>query len=184
MKVLIGCEYSGIMREEFRKLGHDAWSCDLLPSRILGNHYKCDIRELDLSKFDLLIAHPPCTHLAISGARWFSDKKDKQEEALVFVKYLMDAPIQKICIENPVSIISTKIRKPDQIIHPWQFGEDENKTTCLWLKNLPKLIPTEIIPKVFRDNSCHYMSPSKNRGLLRSKTYLGIAQAMASQWNF
>lgn len=189
MKILIACEFSGIIREAFAKLGHDAWSCDLLDTEIPGKHIIGDV-ELVLNKgWDLMIAHPPCTHLAVSGARYFKYKRKEQQQALDFVSLLMNAPINKICIENPVSIISTRIRKPDQIIHPWQFGHQENKKTCLWLKNLPLLTETNNV----RQNMCflpnkisnriHYASPSKDRWKLRSRTYQGIANAMAKQWS-
>ena len=180
MKVLIACEESGIVREAFKARGHDVWSCDLLPTAIPGNHYKRDVREVLSFEWDLMIAHPPCTHLAVSGARWFKGKFDEQLDALSFVRRLMDAPIEKICIENPVSIISTHIRKPDQIIQPWMFGHGETKSTCLWLKGLPKLNPTNIVEG--RESRIHKMAPSKDRAKLRSRTYLGIAKAMAEQW--
>jgi site-specific DNA-cytosine methylase len=182
MRIIIACEFSGIVREEFKIRGFDAWSCDLKPTQIPGNHYKCDIRELDLSKFDIMIAHPPCTHLCVSGARWFKDKEKEQLDAIEFVKYLLNAPVNKIALENPVGVISSKIRKSNQIIHPWQFGDDENKKTCLWLKNLPKLKPTNIVPKIFRDNSIHKQVPSNDRSDIRSITFKGIAEAMAEQW--
>lgn len=182
MRVLIACEFSGIVREAFKAKGHDAWSCDLLPTEIPGNHFQDDI--LDILKYDcgwdLMIAHPPCTHLAVSGARWFKDKLVDQQIALWFVKKLLDAPIDKICLENPISIISSRIRKPDQIIQPWQFGHGETKATCLWLKNLPKLMPTNIVQG--RENKVHHMAPSKDRWKNRSRTYEGIAKAMAEQW--
>ena len=139
MKILIACEYSGTVREAFSKLGHDAWSCDILETEIPGNHLQCDVREILDDGWDMMIAHPPCTHLAVSGARWFKDKKVEQAEALEFVRLLLNAPIERIALENPISIISSHIRKPDQIIQPWQFGHGETKATCLWLKNLPKL---------------------------------------------
>lgn len=186
MRVLVACEFSGIVRDAFASRGHDAWSCDLLPTESDSrNHYVMDIRELDLSQFDLMIAHPPCTHLAVSGARWFKDKLVEQQEALDFVRMLLDAPVPQICLENPVSIISTRIRKPDQIIQPWQFGHEETKTTCLWLKNLPKLIPTDV--KVIRwrnltPSGQNKLGPSPDRWRDRSRTYTGIAQAMAEQW--
>ena len=149
MRVLIACEYSGIVREAFTKLGHDAWSCDLLETDIPGQHLVGDVRSyLSASagwSWDLMIAHPPCTHLAVSGARWFSEKKKEQFEALRFVADLLDAPIPMIALENPISVISSYIRKPDQIIQPWQFGHGETKATCLWLKNLPQLVPTNIV---------------------------------------
>jgi len=147
MKVLIACEYSGIVREAFKKKGHDALSCDLLPSEIPGKHYQGKVEDIIGEGWDLMIAHPPCTHLAVSGARWFKDKRREQGEALAFVQYLLNAPIPRIALENPVSIISSKIRKPDQIIQPWQFGHGETKATCLWLKGLPKLVPTNIAGK-------------------------------------
>ena len=180
MKILIACEFSGIVREAFRKEGHYATSCDLLPTEIDGVHIQDDIRNYLDDWWDMLIAFPPCTHLAVSGARWFKDKQTEQMEALVFVKTLMDAPIEHICIENPIGIISSHIRKPDQIIQPWQFGHGETKATCLWLKNLPKLVPTNIVSG--REARIHKMSPSLNRGYERSRTYQGIANAMSEQW--
>lgn len=180
MKVLVACEYSGVVRDAFSKLGHQVWSCDLLPTDNPGNHMQGDVIDALCLGWDLMIAHPPCTHLAVSGARWFKNKKDEQKEALSFVQTLMNAPIPKICIENPVSIISTRIRKPDQIIQPWMFGHGETKTTCLWLKNLPKLKATNIVSG--RSDRIHKMPPSKDRWKLRSLTYKGVAEAMASQW--
>lgn len=181
MRILIACEFSGVVRRAFREKGHDAWSCDLLPPEDDSPHH---IQE-DVIKhlrwgWDLMIAHPPCQHLAVSGARWFKDKRDEQQKALAFVQELLEAPIQKICLENPISIISTQIRKPDQIIHPWQYGHGEVKATCLWLKNLPKLTPTNIVSG--RAPRVHTMGPSKNRWKDRSRTYTGIAAAMADQW--
>ena len=181
MKILVACEFSGIVREAFAKLGHDAWSCDLLPTETSGKHIQDDVMKYLNWDWDLMIAHPPCTHLAVSGARWFKDKRDEQEKALHFVSHLMCADIEYICIENPISIISTKFRKPDQIIQPWQFGHGETKATCLWLKNLPKLIPTNIVEG--RENRVHKMPPSENRWKERSRTYQGIADAMAEQWS-
>lgn len=193
LKVLIACEFSGIVRDAFRKLGHEAWSCDLLGPDELPDefqkqaypnyHLEGDIRELiDVFgwQWDLMIAHPPCTHLAVSGARWFKDKLPEQRESLEFVRWLMARPIPHIAIENPVSIISSRIRKPDQIIQPWQFGHGETKATCLWLKNLPPLVPTRIVNG--REPKVHRMAPSPTRWLERSRTYAGIAEAMASQW--
>ena len=180
MKVLVACEYSGLTREAFRKRGHDAWSCDLLDTEIPGKHIQDDVLEHLNEGWDLMIAHPPCTYLAVSGARWFSERFKEQREALAFVQSLMDAPILRSCIENPVSIISTQIRPPDQIIQPWMFGHGELKTTCLWLKNLPKLKPTKIVSG--RDQRIYKMSPSSDRGKERSRTYRGIAEAMANQW--
>ena len=180
MKVLVACEFSGIVREAFKVKGYDAISCDLLPSEIPGNHYKGDVRDIIDDGFDLMIAHPPCTHLAVSGARWFKDKKVEQKEALDFVRFLMDSNIPKIAIENPISIISSHIRKPDQIIQPWQFGHGETKATCIWLKNLPLLQPTNIVDG--RKDRIHKLPPSENRWKERSRTYEGIAKAMAEQW--
>ena len=140
MKTLIACEYSGVVRDAFIAQGHDAISCDLLPTNISGPHYQGDVRDILEDGFDLMVAHPPCTHLAVSGARWFKDKQVEQAEALDFVRLLLADPIDKIALENPISIISSRIKKPDQIIQPWQFGHGETKATCLWLKNLPKLI--------------------------------------------
>lgn len=180
MKILIACEYSGIVREEFSKLGHEAWSCDLLETEIPGNHYQCDVRDILCEGWDLMIAHPPCTHLAVSGARWFKDKKVEQAEALEFVRLLLNAPIEMIALENPISIISSQIRKPDQIIQPWQYGHGETKATCLWLKNLPKMQPTNIVEG--REQRIWKMPPGENRWKERSRTFEGIAKAMASQW--
>ena len=182
MRVLVACEFSGVVREAFRYLGHDAWSCDLLPAEDGSEfHIQYDVRDFVMGRgWDLMIAHPPCTHLAVSGARWFKDKKVEQEQALRFVQILMDAPIDQIAIENPISIISSRIRKPDQIIQPWQFGHGETKATCLWLKNLPKLIPTNIVEG--REAKIHRMPPGPDRWKERSRTYKGIAQAMAEQW--
>lgn len=181
MRVLVACEFSGVVREAFRRKGHDAWSCDLLPAED-GSHFHIQgdcIQALE-DNWDLMIAHPPCTHLAVSGARWFKDKQKEQAEALDFVKLLLNAPIEKIALENPVSIISSKIRKPDQIIQPWQFGHGETKATCLWLKNLPLLKPTKIVDG--RIARVHNLPPSPDRWKLRSITYQGIADAMAEQW--
>lgn len=180
MRVLIACEYSGTVRDAFIARGHDAWSCDLLPSDRPGPHYQRDVGIVLRDRWDLMIAHPPCTHLAVSGARWFKDKLAEQAEALRFVEALMSAPIPMICIENPVSIISSRIRKPDQIIQPWQFGHGETKATCLWLKRLPKLVPTNIVSG--REARVHRMPPGPDRWKERSRTYQGIADAMAAQW--
>ena len=159
MRVFIACEFSGIVREEFKKKGHFAMSCDFLKTEIPGNHYQGDIFDVINDGWDLMIAHPPCTHLAVSGARWFKYKQKEQAEALEFVRRLLNAAIKKICLENPISIISTKIRRPDQIIQPWQFGHGETKATCLWLKNLPLLKPTKIVSG--RENRIHKMSQAK-----------------------
>jgi site-specific DNA-cytosine methylase len=183
MRVLVACEYSGRVRDAFRKLGHDAWSCDLLPSEADPHfHLTGDVFQwLDLD-WDLMIAHPPCTDLAVSGARHFAEKRadGRQQRALAFVQLLMDTHIRRIALENPVSIISSQIRKPDQIIQPWQFGHGETKATCLWLKGLPKLSPTNIVDG--RDAKVHRMPPGPDRWKNRSRTYQGVADAMAAQW--
>jgi hypothetical protein len=180
MRVLVACEYSATVRNAFQKKGHEALSCDLLATDIPGNHYQGDVFDIINDGWDLMVAHPPCTHLAVSGARWFKHKTKEQEEALEFVNRLMNAPIDRICIENPVSVISSKIRRPDQTIQPWQFGHGEVKKTCLWLKNLPKLVPTNIVDG--RDQRIWKLPPSKDRWKIRSTTYKGIAEAMATQW--
>jgi site-specific DNA-cytosine methylase len=183
VRVLVACEYSGRVRDAFLKRGHYALSCDLLPceSEQSGDHYQGDVRDILDHGWDLMIAHPPCTHLAVSGARWFKDKQQEQKEALDFVKLLLDAPIGRIALENPISIISSRIRKPDQVIQPWQFGHGETKATCLWLKNLPKLTPTNIVEG--REARVHKMAPGPNRWKERSRTFEGIANAMAEQWS-
>ena len=182
MRVIVGCEFSQVVTRAFRDKGHEAYSCDLLPTE--GNpawHFQEDILELlKRERFDLAIFHPPCTHLAVSGARWFKEKRDKQEAALSFVEALLYAPIEHIALENPISIISSRIRKPDQIIQPWQFGHGETKATCLWLKGLSKLTPTNIVDG--RANRVHREPPGPNRWKNRSRTYQGIAEAMAEQW--
>ncbi len=181
MRVLVACEYSGIVRDAFAALGHDAWSCDLLPTERPGKHIQDDVLLYLDKDWDMMIAHPPCTHLAVSGARWFKDKQQEQVDALDFVRRLMDAPIPRIAIENPISIISSRIRKPDQIIQPWQFGHGETKATCLWLKNLPKLVQTDIVEG--REARIHKMPPGPDRWKERSRTFSGIAHAMATQWS-
>jgi site-specific DNA-cytosine methylase len=179
--VLVACEYSGRVRDAFAARGWDAISCDLLPSETPGNHFQGDVATLlKVARFDLMIAFPPCTHLSVSGARWWPDKTSEQLEALDFVRFLMDASVDYWAIENPVGKISSAIRKPDQIIHPWQFGHGEAKTTCLWTKGLPALTPTDVVEG--RENRIHRMSPGPNRWKERSRTYAGIAQAMADQW--
>lgn len=179
-RILVACEFSGIVRNAFSSEGWDAYSCDFIPSEQSGKHLQCDVRSVISDNWDLMIAHPPCTHLAVSGARWFHLKQKEQAEALDFVRLLLNAPIKHIALENPVSIISTRIRKPDQIIHPWQFGHGETKTTCLWLKNLPLLKPTNIVDG--REQRIWKLPPSSDRWKIRSRTYEGIAQAMAKQW--
>lgn len=180
MRVLVACEYSGRVRDAFLRRGHDAVSCDLLDTDVPGPHYKGNVLDIINDGWDLMVAHPPCTHLAVSGARWFKEKQEEQKEALAFVRLLLDAPIKRIALENPVSIISSRIRKPDQIIQPWQFGHGETKATCLWLKNLPKLTPTNIVEG--REPKVHMMPPGPDRWKKRSETYLGIADAMGEQW--
>ena len=182
MRVLVGCEFSGRVRDVFARRGHYAVSCDLLPSDSPGEHYQGDVFDIINDGWDLAIFHPPCTHLAVSGARYFAEKRadGRQQAALEFVQKLMNTNIPKIAIENPVSIISTHIRKPDQIIQPFMFGHGEMKATCLWLKGLPKLVPTDIVEG--REQRIWKMSPSKDRAMLRSLTYQGIADAMAQQW--
>ena len=189
MRILVACEYSGIVRDAFIRQGHDAWSCDILPTEVPGPHYICPVENILDKDWDLMIAHPPCTHLAVSGARYFAQKQVQQAAALDFVRLLLNAPIPKIALENPVSIISSKIRKPDQIIQPYQFGHPEAKTTCLWLKELPKLIYTNVLQKPSSgrwDNQTpsgqNKLGPSPDRWKERSRTYTGIADAMSVQW--
>lgn len=191
MKVLVACEYSGVVRRAFRAKGHDAWSCDILPSDDESDYHIQDdaFRVSYYDHWDLMIAHPPCTYLAVSGMHWTTrGLRDPKltEDALDFVRLLMDAPIPKICVENPVSIISTRICKPTQIIQPWMFGHDASKKTCLWLKNLPQLEPTEVILKDVYSNQTkskqNKLGPSPTRAKDRSRTYEGIAEAMANQW--
>lgn len=180
MKVLIACEFSGIVRDAFRLRGHNAMSCDLLPTEKPGPHYQGDVMDIINDGWDMMIAHPPCTHLAVSGARWFKDKQKEQKDAIEFFMALINSPIDKIVVENPISIMSTRYRKPDQIIQPWMFGHGETKATCLWLKNLPPLLPTNVVSG--REQRIHKMPPSPERWKVRSKTYAGIAEAMAEQW--
>jgi len=182
MKVLIACECSGVVRDAFIRGGHDAMSCDILPTDSPGPHYEGDVRDVLHYPWDLMIAHPPCTHLSVSGARHFRDKRmdGRQQSAVSFFMEMAKADIPRKCIENPVSIMSTTWRKPDQIIQPWQFGHGETKATCLWLQGLPLLDPTEIVEG--RYNRIHRMPPSEDRAKLRSVTYQGIADAMADQW--
>jgi hypothetical protein len=183
LRVLVACEFSGVVRRAFRVLGHDAWSCDLLQSEDdSAHHIRGDAIEASFGEWDLMIAHPPCTDLAVSGARHFPAKiaDGRQQDALDFVQMLMNAPISRMAIENPISVISSKIRKPDQIIQPWQFGHGETKATCLWLKNLPKLTPTNIVEG--REARVHRMPPGPDRWKERSRTFTGIAEAMAEQW--
>ena len=184
MKVLVACEYSGRVREAFRAKGHDAWSCDLILSDDNSPyHLQEDVMNvIHWNEWDMMLAFPPCTHLASSGARWFKEKEadGRQRKGIDFFMKLAEANIERIAIENPIGIMSTRYRKPDQIIQPWQFGHGETKATCLWLKNLPKLEPTDIVEG--REGRIWKMSPSKDRAKLRSLTYMGIAKAMAEQW--
>jgi hypothetical protein len=180
MLILVACEYSGIVRDAFTAAGHCAVSCDVLPTEAPGLHIKGDVLDVIDQGWDMMIAHPPCTHLASSGARWFKDKLREQADAFNFVQRLFLAPIDRICIENPVGVLSTMLRKPDQYVQPWQFGHGETKKTGLWLKGLPKLRPTNIVEG--RDPRIHRMAPGPNRGKDRSRTYQGIADAMAEQW--
>ncbi len=180
LKILVACEFSGIVREAFAKKGHYAVSMDFLPSELVGNHRIGNCLDALGDGWDLMVAHPPRTYLAVSGARWFRNRLPEQRLALAFVRALMDAPIPKIAIENPISIISSKIRKPDQIIQPWQFGHGETKATCLWLKGLPLLTPTKTVAG--RDARVHRTSPGPERWKERSRTFQGIADAMADQW--
>jgi hypothetical protein len=193
MRVLIACEYSGTVRDAFIRAGYDAMSCDLLPTDVDGPHYQGDVMDVITDGWDLMIAHPPCIHLAVSGAKHFAKKQASgvQDEALEFVRKLLNAPIEKIALENPISIISSRIRKPDQIIQPWQYGHEATKTTCLWLKGLPHLIPTDIVGKGERHITkggkslpkWYNLPPSPTRWKQRSATFQGIADAMANQWN-
>lgn len=195
MKVLVACEYSGTVRDAFIKKGHDAWSCDLLPTDKPGPHYQTDVTSILNLGWDLMIAHPPCTYLSVSGMHWTKRglrSPALTEDALDFVKLLMNAPIDKIAIENPVSVISTRIRQPDQIINPYQFGHDASKKTCLWLKNLAPLQSTNYIQPTVIDGKKRWgnqtksgqnkLGPSADRWKIRSQTYSGIAEAMADQW--
>ncbi len=182
MRVLIACEYSGIVRDAFTKNGHDAMSCDLLSTDTPGNHYQGDVRDVLDYPWDLMIAHPPCTNLSVSGARHFTKKKESgvQYASASFFMMLVKCDIPRMAVENPVSIMSTLYRKPDQIIQPWQFGHGETKATCLWLKGLKKLKPTNIVDG--RDDRIHKLPPTKDRWKIRSRTYKGIASAIAEQW--
>lgn len=197
MRVLVACEFSGVVRDAFIARGHDALSCDLLPGEVPGPHYQGDVRQILSDGWDLMIAHPPCTHLAVSGAWKFREKEKEKEqrESLELVELLLGAPIERIALENPVSIISSRIRRPDQILQPWQFGHRESKTTCLWLKNLPRLKATVVLKRPVSDTGLVYerwenqtvsgqnrLSPGPDRWKLRSRTYDGIAKAMAEQW--
>ena len=193
MRVLIACEYSGRVRDAFTKLGHDAMSCDILETESPGNHYKGDVRDVLGGGWDMMIAHPPCTYLTVRANKWYKDqperksgalvgqdRRDAREEAILFFMLLMTSNISKIAIENPIGVLSSRYRKPDQVIQPWQFGHGETKATCLWLKNLPKLESTNVVDG--REQRLHLLPPSIDRAKIRSKTYQGIADAMAQQW--
>ena len=195
MKILIACEYSGRVRDAFIRAGHDAMSCDLLPTDVPGPHYQGDVTDILHDGWDLMVAHPPCTYLSVSGMHWTTrGLRDPQltEDALAFVRLLLDAPIERIALENPISVISSRIRKPDQIITPYMFGHDASKKTCLWLKNLPPLMPTSMVePRIVNgkkrwgnqtDSGQNKLPPSEDRWKIRSETYQGIADAMADQW--
>ena len=196
MKVLVACEYSGTVRDAFISRGHEAISCDLLPTDVEGPHYQGDVFDIINDGWDLMIAHPPCTYLCSSGLHWNKrtpGRQEKTDEALEFVRKLLEAPIEKIALENPIGCISTKIRKPSQTIQPWQFGHDASKATCLWLKNLPLLTPTQLVaPRIVdgkkrwgnqTDSGQNKLPPSEDRWKIRSETYRGIAEAMADQWS-
>jgi len=197
MRVLVACEFSGIVKDAFAQYGHDAWSCDILPTERAGNHFQEDIRGVIGLSWDLMIAHPPCTYLTVSANKWmkpeyesrFPGRKKLREKAIDFFMLLMNAPIKKIAVENPIGIMSTRFRKPDQIIQPWMFGHGETKATCLWLKGLPVLVATHRKEDLFaqpepegRVQRLHLLPPSKDRWKERSRTYQGIAEAMAEQW--
>lgn len=195
MRVLIACEYSGAVRDAFIRAGHAAMSCDLLPTDAAGPHYQGDVRDVIGDGWDLMVAHPPCTYLCSSGLHWNKrrpERAQQTEDALAFVRMLLDAPIERIALENPIGCISTRIRKPTQTIQPWQFGHDASKATCLWLKNLAPLAPTQTIePRMVdgrkrwanqTDSGQNRLPPSADRWKIRSETYQGIADAMATQW--
>lgn len=202
MRVLVACEFSGIVREAFKARGHDAWSCDLLPTEIPGNHIQDDVLKHLNDGWDLMIAHPPCTDLAVSGAAWFKAKQrdGRQQRSVEFFMQFVNAPIPKIAVENPISIMSTVYRKPDQIIHPWMFGDEFSKPTCLWLKHLLPLVHSEETDLLFRKTHVPkgefvvsssgkrgakwnwWLPPGPERAKIRSRTFAGIAKAMAEQW--
>jgi hypothetical protein len=195
LRVLVACEYSGIVRDAFARLGHFAMSCDLLPTEAPGRHYQGDVRDVLEDGWDVMVAHPPCTYLCSSGIHWNArtpGRAAQTDEAVAFVRLLLDAPVPKIAIENPIGVLSSRLRKPDQIIQPWQFGHDASKATCLWLKGLPPLRPTRLVaPRIVAgkrrwanqtDSGQNRLGPSPDRWKLRAQTYVGIAEAMASQW--
>lgn len=191
MRILIACEFSGVVRRAFRARGHDAWSCDFLPAEDASPHHiQDDVRGWLRADWDLMIAHPPCTDLAVSGARWFKEKgREQQDAALRFVREMMMAPIRRVAVENPISVISSRVRKPDQIFHPYHFGHPEFKQTCLWLRGLPPLEHRNVLTPPERGTSeykawskVHHEAPGEDRWAVRSKTYEGVADAMAEQW--
>jgi hypothetical protein len=191
MRILIACEFSGVVREAFRRRGHDVWSCDFLPTEVPGPHIQGDVLEAIISQgpWDMMVAHPPCTYLSSSGLHWNARRPERQaqtEAALKFVSDLLNAPVPRIALENPVGCISSRIRKPDQIVQPWFFDDEESKTTCLWLKGLPPLMSTMIVPRRRYLNQCpsgqNKLGPSPDRWKIRSRTYPGLARAMAEQW--
>lgn len=201
MKILIACEFSGTVRESFADKGHDAWSCDIEPTDIPGNHYQGDVKDILKEGWDMMIAHPPCTYLTVTGNKWFKPEyKDRfptrqqdRKDAIKFFMMLAEAPIDKIVIENPIGIMSTTYKKPNQIIHPWQFGHEASKSTCLWIKGLPNLEPTNIVGKgefvtyksgkrMTKWYADAASKPPKERAKIRNTTFTGIAQAMANQW--
>lgn len=181
MRVLVACEFSGIVRAAFRARGHYSVSCDLLSSELPGLHYRGDVRKLLSLEWDLVLAFPPCTHLCVSGARWFRDKVVEQMEAVKFFMLFVDCA-ERVCIENPIGVMSRYYRKPDQIVQPWQFGHGEVKATCLWLRGLPLLVPSRIVDG--REARVHREPPGPERWKRRSRTFQGLAEAMADQWNF
>jgi len=194
VRILVACEFSGIVRDAFAKRGHDVWSCDLLPTERPGQHIQGDVLGILGDGWDLMIAHPPCTHLAVSGAQWFAEKRKdgRQQEGADFFMALVNAPVPKVAVENPIGVMSRLYRKPDQIVHPWWFGHPTAKATCLWLKGLPPLFATHVVEPewhVSKTGKRHSMwdynvsRDHKNRGHLRSVTFEGIAEAMAEQWN-
>ena len=197
MKILVACEFSGTVRDAFSRGGHEAWSCDLLPSEKPGNHYQGNVLDIICDGWDLMVAHPPCTFLTVAANKWmkpefadrFPDRPQQREEAVSFFMAMINAPIPQIAVENPIGVISSRYRKPDQVVQPWMFGHGETKATCFWLKGLPRLIPTHIDGDMFaaetppeREQRLHNLPPSPTRWMERSKTFQGIADAMAAQW--
>jgi hypothetical protein len=181
MRVLVACEFSGIVRDAFAARGHEAWSCDLLPTERPGLHLEGDVFAQELRRFDLLIAHPPCTYLTVSGARWWESRRLEQQDAIDFCRRLLAAPVPRIALENPIGALSSKLRPPDQVVQPWMFGHAETKATCLWLKGLPRLRPDRLSLDM-REERVHRESPGPDRWKRRSRTLPGLARAMARQW--